>query len=297
MSQFEHGGPELGWIHKRSNDKKFFCYFTGFLEGIVASGAIEVSELEPLIAECKEFVQEVSDGDANDIIEDFEADLLEYEQIVDAVEVRNQEIDSSCEKSGVNRFLGFCRGIVCDGKIMMKETQGIMTYLEANPQLREVVGVSQILTTCIDAVEDGMIDDEEETEICDVIGQIVGDCYGDTGLAQPFGVANVDEHKIEDLSALEGAVLVFTGTFCAKPRSKFGQKLEGFGAVIAKHVSVNTSYVIIGGEASRDWIEVNRGTKIRKAQKLRMGSESPLFVSESQLLRLIDCWLVFVFCT
>lgn len=287
MAQHEHGGRELGRIHKRNNDNKFFCHFTGFLEGIVASRAIEVGELEPLIAECKEFVRRVSDGDATDIIEDFEADLLEYEQIVDAVTFRNQGIDPNCEKSRLNHFLGYCRGIVCDARITMEEAQGIVNYLEGYPQLRLVAGVAQIFTTCIDAIEDGVIDAEEEAEICDVIGSIVGDCYGDTGLAQTFGVANVDEHKIEDLGEMEGAVLVLTGTFHVKPRSKFEQELQGFGAVINKHVSGKTSYVIIGGEASRDWIEMNRGTKIRKAQEVRMESDRPLFVSESQLVRLI----------
>lgn len=287
MKRLEHGGQELGRIHKRNNDRKFFCHFTGFLEGIVASRALEVGEFEPLLAECKEFVRQVSDGDANDIIEDFEADLLEYVQIVDVVEYRSEEMDPGCEKSRLNHFLGYCRGIVCDGRITLEEAQGIVAYLKGYPQLHSVVGVSQILTTCIDAVEDGVVNAEEEAEICDVIGQIVGDSYGDTGLAQTFGVANVGEHKVGDLSDLEEAVLVLTGTFQVKPRRKFEQELEGFGAVIAKHVSGNTSYVIIGGEASRDWIEMHRGTKIRKAQELRTQSDRPLFVSESQLVRLI----------
>jgi hypothetical protein len=288
MTDLEHGGQVLGRIHKRNNDRKFFCHLTGFLEGIVASRAIEPGELEPLLAECQEFVEKNADGDAFDIIADFEADLLEYTQIVDAVEYRNQDIDPDCEKSRLNHFLGYCRGIVCDGKITLEEAKGILDYLKNYPQLHSVVGVSQILTTCTDAVDDDKIDKEEEAEICEVIGQIVGDCYGDTGLAQTFGVANVNEHKIDSLDMLKGATIVLTGTFRVKPRRIFEQKLEGFGAIITKHVSGNTKYVIIAGKASRDWIEMHRGTKIRKAQQLRMQSDKPLFVSESQLLRLID---------
>lgn len=68
MQDFEHGGPELARINRRNNDKKFFCHFTGFLEGISASGYLETGEVAPLLAECEEFVRRVRDGDALDII-------------------------------------------------------------------------------------------------------------------------------------------------------------------------------------------------------------------------------------
>ena len=55
MSNFEVGGSRLARVHKLENDRKWYCYFTGFLEGIAASGQLEVGEVEPLLAQCREF--------------------------------------------------------------------------------------------------------------------------------------------------------------------------------------------------------------------------------------------------
>ncbi|MGL4280920.1 MAG: BRCT domain-containing protein [Albidovulum sp.] len=288
MGEFEHSGPNLARIHQERNDKKFFCHLTGFLEGIVASGHLERGEVEPLIAECKAFVVRISDGDAYDLIEDFDADLLDYDNVRSVAESRSIEIDPRCERSSLNRFLGFCRGIACDGVIGAREAEAVLDRIEAIPSLMEVVGVRQILICCQDAVTDGVLTNDESNEICDAIGSIVGDCYGDTGLAQPFGVANYGEYRLSDVGAeFEGRTVVLTGTFQTTPRILLEERLADHGAIIARSVSGKTDFVLIGGEAARDWIEVNRGTKLRKAQELRLESERPYFISEHQLMRLL----------
>ncbi|MCV2873457.1 BRCT domain-containing protein [Defluviimonas sp. WL0050] len=288
MSELEHNGPELARIHRQRNDRKFFCYFTGFLEGIAASGYLERGEIAPLIAECKEFVTRVADGDASDLLQDLDADLLDHENVLGIVEVRVAEIDGSCEKSGVNRFLGFCRGIACDGTITEREAAAILDRINANPVLSQIVGVRQIRICCEDALADSILTAGESSEICEAIGQIVGDCYGDTGLSQPFGVANYGEFRLSSIeSDFEGRTIVLTGTFKTNPRSLLEEKLEEFGAQISRNVSGKTDFLIVGGEAARDWIEMNRGTKIRKAQELRLRSELPRFISENQVMKLL----------
>ena len=290
MTEFEHGGAQLGRIHRRNNDKKFFCHFTGFLEGVAASGFLESGEVEPLIVECIEFVRRGSDGDASDIIEDFSSDLLEFDTIASAAEIRLSEIDGDCEKSSLNRFLGYCRGIACDGVITSDEAAGIVLYLDQNPSLLAIVGARQILVACVDALEDQILSPEESQEICDAIGHVVGDCYADTGLSQTSGVANFKEARLGDLDELaDGAVLVLTGTFQTRPRKLLEEQLVALGAVISRSVTSKTDFLLIGGEASRDWIELNRGTKLRKAQALRLSGPKPEFLSESQIMRHLSC--------
>lgn len=286
MSDLEHEGHELARIHAKNNDRKYFCHFTGFLEGIVASGFLERGEVEPLIAECKEFVSRISDADAQDIVQDFECDLLEFEALADVIEYRQRKIDSSCSKSALNRFLGYCRGIVCDGVIKYAEAEGIVWYIQCNPELLNNTGVPAIYACCLDALADGILDSSESAEICDTIGFVIGDSYGDTGIAQSFGVANFSEMQLSSLEDdLDGAVVVLTGVFETKPRSVLEDKLAEFGAIITRHISGKTDLLIVGGQASRDWLEMNRGTKIKKAQEMRLSSNSPQFISESQLLR------------
>lgn len=286
MSILLHEGRALAAIHRRNNDKKYFCHFTGFLEGVVSSGHLEDGEIAPLLEECIEFVKQVADGDANDIIEDFSIDLLEYDTIDTAIEYRINEIDPNCDKSRLNRFLGYCRGISCDGVILQKEAMGIVDFLDEQPELMDIVGVHQIFTTCLDALDDGIISADESIEICEAIGFIVGDSYGDTGLVQTSGVANFTETKLSNFpNDLVGKNLVLTGRFKTSPRRGLEDRLSQLGAIITKSPSKKTDYILIGGEASRDWVELNRGTKIRKAQKLCSETGRPYFISESQLLR------------
>lgn len=284
----EHNGRALGRVHKVANDRKFFCHFTGFLEGIAASGMIERGEVAPLLAECREFVSRIADEDALEILEDFEAELLEHETVTLMVEVRAREIDTTCPKSALNRFLGYCRGIVCDSLITNDEAEGIVERIMSNPLLFEAVGVREIYNTCADAAHDRIVTPEESISICEAISRVVGDAYGDTGLSDVFGVANYDECKLTDFpQELDGAQIVLTGTFQSVPRSSLEQELEALGAILAKSVSGKTDYLIVGGTASRDWIEMNRGTKLRKAMELRHAGKGPKFVSEWQLLRLM----------
>jgi len=152
----------------------------------------------------------------------------------------------------------------------------------------DVVGVRQISVCCEDALSDGIISDDESLEICEVLGQIVGACYGDTGVAQTFGVADYQEAKLGDINSdFCERIVVCTGKFRTSPRREFEDELSALGAIVAKHVSSKTDFLVIGGEASRDWIEMNRGTKIRKAQELRCNGETPRFVSEAQVLQLL----------
>ncbi|MEN8837781.1 MAG: hypothetical protein ABF266_06425, partial [Celeribacter marinus] len=88
MSELEIGGRTLGKIHADANKRKFFSHFTGFLDGIAASGAIETGEVEPLLIECREFVRRIADEDAFEILEDFEVQLLEHETIEMMVSMR-----------------------------------------------------------------------------------------------------------------------------------------------------------------------------------------------------------------
>jgi NAD-dependent DNA ligase len=289
MTKFHHGSAALGRINKKFNDKKYFCHFTGFLEGLASSGYLEVNEVAPLIAECIEFVRRVSDNDADDIIQDFDSDLLEFEIIESCARNRADEIDPTCEKSGLNRLLGFCRGVVCDGKITILEAQSLVNRISMSNAVSDVIGLKQILNCCIDAIQDGIVDSQESLEICNAISEVVGDCFDDTGLSGAFGTASFEEYKISNLDEeLNGVTIVLTGNFTFNPRSILERKLEEFGAEIAKSPTKKTHYLIIGGEASRDWIEMNRGTKIRTALGMRETSEFPRFVSESRILRLLE---------
>jgi hypothetical protein len=284
MSDFEHGGKNLAKVHKKANDKKYFCYFTGFLEGVAASGEIEIGEVSPLIEQCQEFAQNVSDPDAIDFVQDFEAEILEHGSLTDAIHYRSQEIDIACDKSSLNRFMGYCAGIACDDLIKLKEAAGIVAYAEDNPFILNDNAAAAIVYCCKDALIDGVIDVEESADICIAITALVGDSYADTGISSLGGVPAFPEGKLPvPIEKLEGQTLVFTGNFQVTPRRILEDELAEFGAIIAQSITKKTDFVIVGSEAARDWVFTHKGTKLSKALDLYEENGRPIFISEAEL--------------
>ena len=281
MGELETGGPELSRIHRKSNDKKWFCYFTGFLEGVEASGRLERGEIEPLMQQCAEFVENVGDSDARDILEDFGADLLEYQSIADATDYRAREIDPSCDRSAKNRFNGFCAGIACDDLITEAEVQKALDLLRAYPELVEDRDVAALQTTLLDAKEDGIITPEESAEICRGISEIVGDSYSDTGFSSLGGVSVFKYAAFEEiLPEIENHVFALTGAFALRPRRLIEDALRELGGEVGKKVTQKTTCLIVAMEASRDWIETHQGHKIKDAKRLYEEVGRPLILNE-----------------
>ena len=284
MSDFEHAGEKLAKVHAKANDRKYFCYFTGFLDGVAASGLLETGEVEPLIEQCAEFVQNTNDEDAVEFLQDFETNLLEHASIVDAVHYRSQEIDVECKKSTLNKFMGYCAGIACDDLITIDEAIGVKRYASENPEMLEDNAAAAIVFCCQDAVLDGEIDNQESTDICNAITALVGDCYADTGISSLGSVPVFPEGKLpENLAELDGKTLVLTGNFEVTPRKFLEDQIAEFGTIISCSVTKKTDYVVVGHEAARDWAFTHKGLKLAKALAMFQKGNRPLLISENQL--------------
>lgn len=288
MVSLEPGGSDLAAIHKLSNDKKYYCYFTGFLEGVAASGNIEVGELEPLLTQCVEFVENLDEADAREILEDFRADLLDFDSILDIAEYRAREIDRSCPKSSTNRFLGFVAAIACDDIITEKEAVAVVGLAEENGAILEDPFARNVVNLCKEALDDGIVEPSESAEICAGISRLVGDAYCDTGISSLGGTPDFTTASIGgDPAALEGKRFVLTGSFSISPRRIIEERLREYGAETTKSVSKKVDYIVIAEDASRDWVHTHKGTKIIKAMNLRDSHGRPDFVSERELLALV----------
>lgn len=289
MTDYYHNSPGLGRVHGERNDKKHFCYFTGFLEGIAASGDLELGEVEPLIKQCIDFVKLNSEPDARDIIEDFSAELLDYDTVIQLEEIRSELIDSGCEKSSTNRFLGLCAGVACDDLITLSEAIVLLRRIDQSSHLLNDPFVRSLRFCLQDAIEDGEIDVLESVEICKSITKLVGDCYADTGVSSFGNVPDFSDLMVQlDWSDCEGLSFLLTGQFRTSPRSEMENELEALGLTKAKSVSKKLDLIIVAGEASRDWIHTHKGTKIVKALELREKTGKPQFVSENEMFKGID---------
>ena len=287
MGTWEVGSNALARVHREANNGKFSGFFTGFLEGVCASQKLELGEIEPLVALCSQMVNGLNDEDANDLLEDFKADVLDFEQLEDIVEYRQKYLKKNCGKTELNRFMGYCSGIACDDLITIEEAEGVITMASVSPSILEDPISRTIVTCCIDAVEDRFIKPEESHEICRAITRLVGDCYADTGISSLGAVPVFEEATLTSVEDFEGSILVLTGNFEIKPRRILEENLAAHGAQTKSSPCKKTNFVIIANESSRDWKYTHKGTKIEKAMKLKEALGRPQFVSEAQLMKLL----------
>ncbi|MGX9854705.1 hypothetical protein ACR03S_04575 [Limimaricola variabilis] len=294
MAKFEVGSSILARIHNERNLTKGECYFVGFLEGVLANKRIDNTEVEPLLETCQAFCENFDDDDAREVLieaaQDYVDTVSELLQLIDCiVECRLQKIDATCPKSSANRLLGFCAGVACDGVITVNEVRSLLKRLSAPSDLQEDLRVAALKRVCLEALEDGLIDDDEEREIADWIARLVGDSYSDTGLTT-FGSSPVLDDSAEfKLSEMRrGEIFVLTGNFEICSRADFAETLTAMGLNQARSVSKKVSYVVVGSEAARDWRLASMGTKMQRAFQLKGQGHPIKIVSESSFRRLFE---------
>ncbi|WP_055661903.1 BRCT domain-containing protein [Jannaschia seosinensis] len=138
-------------------------------------------------------------------------------------------------------------------------------------------------------MEDGIVDDDESSAICDVITEVVGDSYSDTGLSSLGATPTFRYAAFEDVASdLSECCFVLTGNFRIKPRRKIEEALKAKGAEISKTFMRKTTHLIVALEASRDWIETHQGLKIKKAREYYQDAGQPLILAEFDVTRALD---------
>ncbi|MHA3976237.1 BRCT domain-containing protein [Halovulum sp. GXIMD14794] len=287
------GDRVLARIHSASNASKQQCYFLGFLEGIAANNRLDEAEVEPLVAECLGFAENVHDEDAQEILvelglsySDRPAEAIELLQCI--VDVRGRLVDPNCARSSSNRTLGYLAGVACDGAINFAEAKGLLARLDKASELSDDPRVRVLRDVCREAAEDGIIDPEESREICHWISKLVGDSHADTGLSSFGAVPVIEDLEHVSLDTFEmGPVTVLTGEFDAGPRRRVEALLAELGAVIGKSVTRKTEMLLIGETAARDWRHASMGIKIEKAIQLRGEGKRPRIYREAQIAKFL----------
>jgi len=282
-NELEVGGDELGRIHWKNNRRKRDLFWIGFLEGAQSSGRIEEGEIPALEAEARAFAEFFQDPDARDLAEDIlyvhdrnSNDL--YEQLTDVIEAKRRRLLEDGEfsdKDWMNEFLGFCAGVICDGKVLEREAIAMAHRFKRDPYLSKHPLLVRLRDTLFQAISDGVLTGDEADDIHAWIVRIVGDGYADTGMAS-IGTALAFDGMIDDHSAVvfEGMCFVITGALRLAPRREIVAVIESLNGIFSRSITMKTNYVILASTASRDWKATHFGTKIEKAQEyLNQGAQ------------------------
>ncbi len=280
-------------IHAKANTAKNECFFVGFLDGVIANGRIDDTELEPLLAECDAICRLVGDHDAAEIIaeasaghHDTPAALLDL--LAQVAEVRSTNIDGECRRSSANRLLGFCAGINCDGVVTTTEAHVLLERLIADHDLRDDPRIATLEHAVRDVLGDDHVDKEESRVLGDLIAALVGDSYSDTGIPSSEAVPVMQDLDLIDETVLSGRSIVLTGAFAYGTRREVGARIVELGGLVQSSPTAMTDIVIVGSEGSAHWTHRTHGGKLAKALALRSKKTAPRIYVEGQLRALLS---------
>lgn len=184
--------------------------------------------------------------------------------------------------------MGFCAAIACGSQILVGEAHTLIELFESSETLRADPICRAIYAEAVDALSDGMVSDTQSKSICDVIANLVGDSFSDTGITALGNTPVMPTVSLCSLNELEGKTLVLTGKFRISPRRIIEDALHKLGASSKATPCKKTDFVLIASESSRDWVYTHKGTKLIKALKLHEEGGKLAFLDEVPLMKLLN---------
>ena len=294
LARIEQWREDQAYDHfnRTATTRKRGFYWLGFLEGVAASDGIEEGEFEALVAEAREVDDFFGDAGGSRVtdmlaeaLEDAGGDLMTAISIqCEALRDSLDDPEHAAEKDVINTFLGFCAGIICDGRITSREARKIHARFHSDPTLAEAPIFAHLRWAVEKALADAALDEEEAEEIREGIAELVTDGHADTGVASIGGVLSPTD-PITDAGdvAIEGKVFVLTGKMSMGPRSLIGEEIARRGGTLKDTVTDETDYVVVSSTASRHWKTTHYGTKIEAALKKIEAGHAMRFVAEHAL--------------
>lgn len=296
MTVSNEDNPSIDCFDKAARDRKRDVYWVGFLAGALASGRIETGEEAAILAEAAAFARFFDDSDASDLAQDLRGGCFsDHDDVVQAIEdiiaAKRAALDLVAPRSDlddVNEFLGFCAGVICDSQILQAEAEVMLDRLRKTGALTSSVVFADLWRALEAALADRHLTQEESDEIRDWISLLVGNGFGETGIANIGAVAQLDTPITDpDEVMIEGNTFVLTGPMRLGPRSFIVAEISRCGGTVAAAVSRKTRFVVISAAASKHWRSSHFGTKIEAAKTLIAQGYPLRFVTETALARAI----------
>lgn len=179
----------------------------------------------------------------------------------------------------VDELIGICRGVLADGIVSAGEPEFLLAWLESNKEAANQWPGNMLYARIVEMFEDGRIDEDEESELLDILHDLTGRGIPLPEQARSYSTALPLCKPVPDIRA-DGRAFVLTGKFATGPRKKCETLLRGMGGTSKSTPSQAVDYLVIGAIGSGEWIHSTHGRKIEKAVELRAKGARISIVSE-----------------
>lgn len=178
----------------------------------------------------------------------------------------------------ISELLGLAKGLLADGVIVPEEALLLASWVRNHPDATGVWPCNVLAERLKAIFADGMITDEERTDLRGLLSDLVGGKAGvlageDAATALPV---DVPAPKMD----FAGKTFVLTGKFAMGPRSVCEKLTTRAGGKCESDITRRTSYLVIGTFGSRDWVHTSHGRKIERAVEYRSAGQALAIVQE-----------------
>ncbi|WP_215407671.1 BRCT domain-containing protein [Vibrio gigantis] len=290
-----HGQPlNTNFNHSR-NKQKALQALAGILRGVTADKALNETEvlfLDTWLKTEKEYKQDGDFLDLIDLIEDaLEDGIIEKHELEDIQNFLGDVVEYGyqCDtnyEALINQLLGFLQGITSDDQINDREIDGLLSLLNSHPAILNTWPANIINHRLEKVLEDGIVDDNERTELLVMLKSICGQQFTDTGSAE-CGATDFFGESIS-LSDIDGKSICFTGKFLSGTRKVMESLAKAKGGEVRSGVARDLDYLVIGSMASRDWKFTSHGRKIEAALKNKQQNYETHILNEETWMSFVD---------
>ena len=181
-----------------------------------------------------------------------------------------------------DQLVGLCKGILMDGIVNAEEARGFRSWIN-NCLEREPGFPFDQIKQRLDAFSDGKPDEVEREEMAAILKSIVG---------AEFTNEDTDELSMElplcdppPPIIYPGREFVVTGRCAFGTRAKVWEAITSRGGLVNETPRSETSFLLIGHFASRDWAHTNYGRKIERAVELRDATGNLHIIGEEHWMK------------
>ncbi|MEV3833537.1 BRCT domain-containing protein [Aeromonas allosaccharophila] len=287
----EYNDAPMAFNYKR-NKQKALISLHGILNGITADQRLNETELLFIATWLKSDSEFKKDGDFLDIQEAIhdvlEDGILTSDEKEDLLTLLNDvlqynDIEHSNLDALINMLLGFLQGISADSNIVEREVIALNALLLKHRALLASWPGSLLFNRLNDILADGEITEEEREDLLELVKQISGQRFTESGLATGMATEFFADGSV---MSLNGKVVCFTGKFLSDTRFNLEQQAKALGASPVKGVTTHLNVLVIGSLASRDWMFTSHGRKIEAAIKAKEKGQDIQIINEEDWVRI-----------
>ena len=187
----------------------------------------------------------------------------------------------------IDQLFGICTGILADGVVNEQEAEFFANWIRKFTPFEPVWPFTDILSRVKRIFADGRCDTEEREELKSVMEALCG-YVAHADPAETYSTKLPLDSPPPEPIVFQGRVLTITGRFAFGARKKVMEAIEARGGIPYDSAPTReSSYLVIGIFASRDWATTNYGQKIERAVELRDSGSGIAIISEEHWKRFV----------